>query len=397
MTRRVVVTGMGAVSAAGFGVAPLWQACLDGRSGVGLLDAPGFAASRVKIAAQVTGLDIAALFPPALANTLDRFSALALLAADEALAQAGLAGPLGERCAVILGTGVGGSVTMDAGSQAFYLGDRRPDPMSVPKIMPSAATSHVSMRFGVRGPSFAVSSACASSAQAIGLGLQMVQAGMVDRAIVGGSEAMLIPPVMRAWEMLRVLSPQASRPFSDGRDGMVLGEGSGILVIEAAEMARGVPIVELAGYGTSSDANDLLRPDPVGAARAMELALADAGLTAAEIGYVNAHGTGTVLNDASETAALRSVFRERLVSVPVSSTKPVHGHTIGAAGAIELIVSISALLAQIVPPTINYLRPDPNCDLDAVPNQAKSATFSAALSNSFAFGGINASLVVRAF
>lgn len=396
MARRVVVTGMGAVSAAGTGVAPLWEACRDGRSAVGLLDGPGFEQSRVRIAAQVLGLEIAALFPTALANTLDRFSALALLAADEALAQAGLTGPLGERCAVILGTGVGGAVSMDAGSQAFYLGDRRPDPMSVPKTMPSAATSQVSMRFGARGPSFAVSSACASSAQAIGLGLQMVRAGMVDRAIVGGSEAMLIPPVMRAWEMLRVLTLQASRPFSTGRDGMVLGEGAGVLVIEAAEMATGVPIVELAGYGTSSDANDLLRPDPVGAARAIELALADAGMAADEIGYVNAHGTGTVLNDASETAALRAIFGYGLAALPVSSTKPVHGHTIGAAGAIELIVAISALLAQIVPPTINYLGPDPKCELDAVPNAARARAFSAALSNSFAFGGINASLVVRA-
>lgn len=393
--RRVVVTGMGAVSACGTGVTDLWAACRDGRSAVSTLTAPGFANARVRIAAHIGDLDIAALFPPELANTIDRFSALALLAAEQAMAQAGLVGDLGDRCAVILGTGIGGAVTSDLASQSYYSGERRADPMSVPKIMPSAAVSQLSMRYGARGPTFAVSSACSSSAQAIGIGMQMVRSGMVDRAIVGGSEAMIVPPVMRAWEMLRVLSPTGSRPFSTGRDGMVLGEGAAVFVLEAASSDT-VGIVEVAGYGTSSDANDLLRPDPVGAARAMRLALDDAGIDIDGIGYVNAHGTGTVLNDVAETTALASVFGDRLPGLPVSSTKPVHGHTIGAAGALELAVTIAALQAQMVPPSINYLGPDDRCALDPVPNLGRSHRFEAAMSNSFAFGGINASLIVRA-
>lgn len=390
---------MGAVTAAGLGVDALWSAARDGRSTISALTAPGFENARIRHAAHLAGFDAAAHFAPEDVATLDRFSALALLAAREALAQSGLTGErLGDGFAVIVGSGIGGAVTSDAASMAYHVTRQRADPMSIPKIMPSAAASQISMHHGATGPTFCVSSACASSAQAIGLGLQMIQAGIVDRAIVGGSEAMLTPAVMRAWEVLRVLTPAVSRPFSKGRDGMVLGEGAGILVIEREDAAlarRAEPLCVLAGYGTSSDANDLLRPDPVGAARAMRLALEDADVSAADIGYVNAHGTGTVLNDAAESAALQAVFGDAGVP-PVSSTKPVHGHTIGAAGAIELIVAIRALLGQWLPPTINWASPDPNCDVDAVPNAGRPAKFSAAMSNSFAFGGINGSLVVRA-
>jgi nodulation protein E len=400
MSRQaVVVSGIGAVTAAGIGAMALWGAVRGGTSCIHSLDSPGFEKSRVRKAASVLNFDIAAYFDPPKVATLDRFAALALVAADEALEQSGLSDErLGERCAVILGSGIGGASTSEAAALGFHIGGQRPDPMAIPKIMPSASASQISMKYGAIGPVFCISSACASSSQAIGLGLQMIRAGIVDRAIVGGSEAMLTPAVMRAWEMLRVLTPGLNRPFSRDRDGMVLGEGAGVLVLERADecLARGAtPIAELCGYGTSGDAGDLLKPDPEGAARAMSAALADAGIGASNIGYVNAHGTGTILNDAAETLAIGRVFVGH--DVPMSSTKPVHGHTIGAAGAVELIVTIQALIHQWLPPTINWTTPDPQCAANVVPNTGRDTAMQFAMSNSFAFGGINASLVVRRY
>jgi nodulation protein E len=229
------------------------------------------------------------------------------------------------------------------------------------------------------------------------LGLQAIRSGLIDTCVVGGSEALLTPATFRAWEALRVMTPTLCRPFSRNRNGMVLGEGAAVLLLEAEETAharRTIPLAELAGYGTSCDAGDIVRPDPDGAARSMELALADAGLRADDIGYVNAHGTGTILNDVCESKALGMVFGDRLNRLPVSSTKPIHGHTLGAAGAIELIVTIHALRQQVAPPTINWLASDPHCIADPIPNEARPVPMRAALSNSFAFGGINASLVV---
>lgn len=401
MQRRVVITGMGAVTALGLGADTLWQAARDGHSGVKSIEFSRGDPLRIKIAAHFPEFDAASVLGRSVIASTDRFSAFALVAADEACKQAGvLSGAADERCGVIVGSGIGGVGTVEDGCYMFYVSKGRADPMTIPKVMPNAAASHISMRYGAKGPSFCVSSACSSAAQAIGLGLFLIRAGLIDRAIVGGAEALLSPAVFRAWEVLRVLTPTASRPFSQSRDGMVLGEGAGILVIEALECAekRGVPIIaELAGYGTTSDAGDLLRPDPQGAQRAMNLAIADAGLTPKEIGYVNAHGTATVLNDITETQALAGVFGGDLKQTAVSSTKPIHGHTLGAAGAIELIISIKALLDQIAPPTINWLGPDPKCDLDPVPGHSRPIETTAALSNSFAFGGINASLVVRRF
>ncbi len=400
MTRpRVVISGMGAVSAAGIGVPSLWGAVRDGVSRVRRLNDDAFAKSRVKQAASVPDFDIAAHFEPAKAATLDRFAAFALLAAEEAVRQSGLASErLGDRCAVIMGSGIGGASTSEAAALGFHVGGQRPDPMAIPKTMPSAAASHISMRYGATGPTLCISSACASSAQAIGIGLQMIRAGLIDQAIVGGSEAMLAPAVMRAWEMLRVLAPGLNRPFSRDRDGMVLGEGAGILVLEREDVCRargGRPIVELCGYGTSSDGRDLLRTDPAGAARSMSAAMGDAEIDPADIGYINAHGTGTVLNDIAETEAVRSVLGPS--RVPMSSTKPIHGHAIGAAGALELVVTVMAIVHQWLPPTINWTSPDPQCDFDVVANCGRPSIFHAAMSNSFAFGGINASLLVRAF
>ena len=398
--RRVVVTGLGSVSASGIGVEALWAAARDGISGVGPFHPPRGERLHVKIAAEAKDFDPGRYFDTNLLQMCDRFTLLALVATDEAMAQAGQPSgqPQGERTAVIVGSGIGSATTNDDGHYNFYVAREREDPLAIPRVMPNAAASQISMRYGCKGPSFAISSACSSGSQAIGIGAHLIRSGLADRAIVGGTEALLTPAVFRAWEALRVLTPTLCRPFSKGRNGMVLGEGAAILVIETLDtaIARDANVIaEIAGYGTSSDAGDLVRPDPDGAARSMMLALADADLEADAIDYVNAHGTGTILNDLTETEALKRVFGPRLNDLPVSSTKPIHGHALGAAGAIELIVTIKAMLAQTVPPTINWQDFDPKCDLDPVPNTGRKVPVRAALSNSFAFGGINASLIVK--
>ncbi|WP_425087097.1 beta-ketoacyl-[acyl-carrier-protein] synthase family protein [Stappia sp.] len=400
-TRRIVVTGMGAITAAGRGVESLWTAARDGRSGVSELLFDRYPRQRITKTAHIKDFDPADHLSAQEIKTTDRFAQLALVAAEEALKNAGIdtAAPLGPRTGAIIGSGIGGAWTTDNGNYSFYVTHERPDLLTIAKVMPNAAASQVSMRYGVRGPSLAISSACASGTQAVGYGLQMIRAGIIDAALVGGSEALLTPSTFRAWEVLRVMAPEACRPFSDKRNGMVLGEGAAVLMIEELEhaLARGAtPLAEIAGYGTTSDAADLLRPTVEGPAGSMTAALQDAGLAPDEIDYVNAHGTGTILNDISETRALRQVFGDRLSSLSVSSTKPIHGHALGAAGAIELVVTVEAMRAQIAPPTINWLAPDPKCDLDPVPNEARAHRISAALSNSFAFGGINATLALRA-
>lgn len=398
--RRVVVTGLGAITAAGSGVPALWEAAREGRSGVSDFRLDRYPRQRITRAAHIAGFDPAAHLSEQELKTTDRFAQLALVAAAEALKQAGLdtGAPLGPRFGAIIGSGIGGSWTTDDGHYAFYVTETRTDLLTIAKVMPNAAASQISMRYGVRGPSLAISSACASGTQAVGYGLQMIRAGMADAMLVGGSEALLTPATFRAWEVLRVMAPETCRPFSDKRNGMVLGEGAAVLVIEELEHAlkRGAtPLAEIAGYGTTSDAGDLLRPTVEGPAAAMANALADAGLTPRDIGYVNAHGTGTVLNDISESEALRQVFGAHIGEVSVSSTKPIHGHALGAAGAIELVITVQALRDNIAPPTINWLAPDPKCLADPVPNTARARPIDAAISNSFAFGGINATIALR--
>jgi nodulation protein E len=400
--RRCVISGLGCVSAAGPGVAALWTKVRAGESAVKPLCLPRLEHQQVKTAAHFPEFDAASCLDKALAETTDRFTQFALVAAAEAMAQAQARAPLvfGHRMGVIIGSGIGGAVTSDDQHYKFYVAKTRTDPMTIPRVMPNAAASHISMRYGATGPCFAVSSACSSASQAIGLGLQLLRAGVIDTCIVGGSEALLTPAIFRAWESLRVMTSTLCRPFSRNRNGMVLGEGAGVLVIEAEDtcLARGAtPLVLLAGYGTSSDAQDIVRPDSEGAARSMALALSDAGLAPRDVGYVNAHGTGTILNDSCESAALRKIFGFDLPGIAVSSTKPVHGHTLGAAGAIELIITICALMEQVAPPTINWLEPDPSCIADPIPNAARARPIIAALSNSFAFGGINACLAVTAY
>ena len=274
------------------------------------------------------------------------------------------------------------------------------DPLCIPKIMTNAAASWVSMTYGAKGPVYCNSTACSSASQSIGMAYQMVKAGIMDRCITGGSEACVVPGVFRAWELLRVLSPTGCAPFSANRNGMVLGEGAGILVIESlrSAQARGAEILaEIVGYGTSSDAGDLLRPDPDGAARAMQSALDDAGIAPGDVGYVNAHGTATVANDISETQAMRDVFGEVFDELAVSSTKPVHGHALGAAGALETVVTLGALRAQLAPPSLNFDSVDPKIDFTPVTGSARALDTAYCATNSFAFGGINASLILGRF
>ena len=396
--RRVAVSGMGAVSAVGIGCDALWRAARDGQSGIGPIDLPHAQGNRVRIGGAVDAFDPAGLIDEVTLRTCERYAQFALVAAQEAVAHAGLdrAAFANGRSAAIIGTGVGGIGTIEAGCRSYYAGQKY-DTFAVPRSMPSSAASHVSIAFDVLGPTFAVSSACASGAQAIGLAMGMIRAGMIDRAIVGGAESCLSPGTMRSWEYLRVLTNDKCRPFSTGRSGMAIGEGAGILVIEAEDVlaARGgTPLAWLAGYGTSSDARDMLQPDVDGAARAIAQGLADAGLGPEAIGYVNAHGTGTVLNDLNEAKALHVVFGDRIADVAVSSSKPVIGHTLGAAGALELLITIAALREQVIPPQINCIAPDPRCALRIPVDGAEPRAFDAALSNSLAFGGINAVLVV---
>jgi nodulation protein E len=396
---EVVITGMGAISAAGIGIEAFEEAVLAGVPGDRDLVGPRLEGLSVRRAAQVQNYDAAAFFDRRTLAGLDLFSQYALIAAGEAVELSGIAEMVlaGPDTAVIIGTGIGGVSTLDEGSHAVYaLGSNRVDVQSVPRVMPSAAGSQISMRYKTNGPSFAVSSACSSSTQAIGLGLMLLRAGVVRRAIVGGSEACIAFSVMKAWEALRVMTPTKCRPFSLDRNGMMLGEGAAVFVLELEEDARsrGAKVLaRLCGYGTTSDGKDILRPDQAGCAGAMQAALDDAGISPDQIGYINAHGTGTIANDATESAAIAAVFGEYGSKVPVSSTKPIHGHALGAAGALELAASVIALRNQTLLPNANFLAADPACPVNLVHNTV-ATDIEYVLSNSFAFGGINSALVV---
>jgi nodulation protein E len=294
---------------------------------------------------------------------------------------------------------VGGMTTLDDGFHRLYAeGSKRVHPLTIPKMMISAAVSHLTIAHHITGPSFTVASACASANHAMGVAFQMVRSGMAEAALTGGCEAVFTLGAMKSWEALRVMAPDTCRPFSRKRLGMVLGEGAAILVLEERDhaVARGADILaEIAGCGMSSDAADIVLPSEAGATAAMAACLADAGLKPEDVGYINAHGTGTQANDATETRAIHAVFGERAKKIPVSSTKAMHGHALGAAGAIELAATVIAMREGFIPPTVNYDEPDPGCDLDYVPNEARQARFDVALSNSFAFGGHNGVIAVK--
>jgi nodulation protein E len=402
-TRRVAITGMGAVASVGSDVASVWQAVKNGQSGIGPIRTIPTDRLTASTAAEILDFNASAHFDARRLPMLDRTSQLALVASREAVRQAfpeGLkaAGISATRAGAILGAGLG-LESFDSAYQTLYgEGSNRLHPFTVPRIMPNAPASHVSIEFGIRGPCFAVASACASSTHAIGLSFQMIQSGMLDAVVTGGSDASLCVGFIKAWDALRVLSPDACRPFSKDRSGLVIGEGAATLVLEEWQHAqdRGATIhAELIGFGMSADACDITAPDQDGAARAMRAAIDDAGIDPEAIGYVNAHGTGTRLNDRTETSALRQIFGARLPHLPVSSTKSMLGHCMNAAGALEAVVTVMALREGILPPTMGFREPDPECEIDCVPNVSRRAPIEVAMTNSFAFGGLNAALVIR--
>ncbi len=399
--RRVVITGMGCVSALGPSATATWAAMREGRPGIGPLLGLGDTTLRTAIAAQAQGFVAAQHFDDKRLVLLDPVSQYALVAAREAVAQSGVTfeGERGERTAVVIGTGIGGASTQDQMARRLYgEGNPRVHPMAIVRVMPNAPASQISLEFGLRGPTFAVASACASSNHALGQALMLLQTGSADAALAGGVEACITVGTVKAWEAMRVMADDTCRPFSKGRRGLVLGEGAGVFVLETLEhaQARGAAILaELVGAGMTADAADIVMPDASGAARAMRLALYQGGLALQEVDYINAHGTGTAANDATETRAIRALFGAHADDLAVSSTKSMHGHALGGGGAIELVAVIGALREGVLSPTINYLEADPECDLNVVPNTAQQRPVRAALSNSFAFGGLNAVLALR--
>lgn len=399
--KRVVITGAGTINALGHDVPSTFEAMREGRCGIGPLDIRDVDRLAVQIGGQVRGYDENAHFNRQQIALYDRFTQFTLLAARQAMAQSGIEfhGEDADRSGVILGTSGGGLTTQDENYRAVYEeGKNRVHPFIVPKLMNNAATSHVSMEFNLRGPSFTVATACASSNHAMGLAYQMVRSGAAPAMLTGGSESMLVFGGVKAWEGLRVMSKDACRPFSANRNGMVQGEGAGVFVFEEYEhaKARGAEILaEVVGFAMSSDASDIVMPSKQGAARAISGALKDARLDPSQVGYVNAHGTGTAANDKTESAAVADVFGSHADKLMISSTKSMHGHLIGGTGAVELLACIMALKDGIIAPTIGYQEPDPECALDVVPNEAREATVETVLSNAFAFGGLNAVLALR--
>jgi len=401
---RVVVTGLGAVSPIGLTAAAYWQSLKQGVSGLGPITlVPTPEELLQKVAAEVKDFDPLKHFDERQLMTLDRVSQFAVVAAREAIAQAGLVfdTDLSVRTACIVGSGVGGQTTHDDNFRRIYRENKtRVFPLTIPKLMVNAPASQISMFCGLRGPAFVVASACASATHAIGLAFHMLRSGQVDCAVTGGTEACITFGTLRGWEAMRVMSPDVCRPFSAERKGMVLGEGAAALVLEplSRARARGAEILgEIVGFGMSADAADITAPDLGGMTRAMEGALADAQLAPQAVQYINAHGTGTAANDEAETKALHSVFGPHAGKLAVSSTKSMVGHALGAAGALEMVATVMALKEGVAPPTIGYLERDPVCDLDYVPNEARAITIEVALSNSFAFGGLNAVLAVSRF
>ena len=399
---RVVVTGIGCVSPLGHTAAATWAAMREGRCAIGPITTLPREALRFGIAAEVQGFDPLAHFDEKRLILLDRVSQFALVAAREAIAQAGIdfaEDNLGENTAVVIGSGVGGEQTHDAASRRLY-GENNPrlHPLTIVRLMANAPACQISIEHGLRGPAFATVSACSSANHALAQAFHMVRSGVADAAVAGGSEACITFGVIKAWEAMRVMADDTCRPFSKQRRGMVLGEGAGVIVLETLERAqrRGAKILaEFAGAGMSADAGDIVFPSETGAALAMQRALRDGGLTVDDIDYINAHGTATPANDPTESKAIRRVFGARADALAVSSTKSMHGHALGAAGALELVAAIGAIGDGVVPPTANFVDPDPECDLDYVPNIARDLHVRAVLSNSFAFGGLNAVVALK--
>ena len=415
---QVVITGFGVLSASGTEANTFWENLAAGKSSLGPLTRVSTEHLTTRVAGEITGFNPENEFGKEV-DFLDRFSQLAVICARRALADAGLPQRLDsnagnangagiyapERVGVLTGTGMGGICSQDQGFRQIY-GEHqsRIHPFLIPRSMYSAATSQIGMNTGARGPSFTISTACASSTHALGEAWKLIRSGAADMMIAGGSDAPLTFGVIKAWEAMRVLAAagddpgRACRPFSRDRNGLVLAEGAAMFVLESANTARrrGARVLaELAGYGATADAGHITQPSVEGAAGAMTGALTSAGLAPADIDYINAHGTGTKLNDSTEIAAIKRAFGAAATRLSISSTKSMHGHAMGASGAIELAATLLAMRHNLVPPTANYSQPDPDCDLDITPNQARPRRIRAALTNSFAFGGLNAVLAIR--
>lgn len=399
--KRVVITGAGTINALGHSVQATLEAMREGRCGIGELEFRDVDRLAIRIGGQVRGFEAEGRFNRQQMSLYDRFTQFTLTAAKEAIEQSGLEfhGELSAKAGVVLGNSGGGMQTLDENYRSVYEdGKNRVHPFVVPKLMNNAAAGHVSMQFNLKGPSFTVSTACASSNHAMSQAFQMVRSGMSPVMITGGSESMLCFGGVKAWEGLRVMSKDACRPFSANRNGMVQGEGAGVFVFEEYEhaKARGAEaLCEVIGFAMSSDAADIVMPSKQGAARAIAGALRDARIDASDVGYINAHGTGTAANDKTECAAVADVFGPHADQLMISSTKSMHGHLIGGTGAVELLACIMALRDGVIAPTIGYEEADPECALDVVPNEAREAKVDVVLSNAFAFGGLNAVLALR--
>jgi nodulation protein E len=402
--RRVAITGLGIISPLGLNLADSWKALREGRPAIGPLTSVNSSSVNLKIqnGAEVHGFDPLKHFEGGKDAQLDRFAQFSVVAAREAFRDSGveLTPELRERSAIVCGSAVGGQASIEAGFEDLWVQGRgRVHPLTIPKTMANAGASHISMDLGLSGPVYTVSTACSSANHAMGQAFRLVRDGLADFAVTGGAEAIFTLGMLKAWEAMRVISPDTCRPFSKDRRGMILGEGGAMLTLEPFESAkaRGAKIYsEICGFGMTSDAHHLTQPTVDGPARAMKGALREAGLAPESIGYINAHGTGTPGNDPVESRAIREVFGAHADKIGVSSTKSMHGHALGAAGALEAVATVMALHHGILPPTANYNERDPECDLDYIPNQARAQKVEAALSNSFAFGGLNAVVAFRA-
>jgi nodulation protein E len=399
--RRVVVTGMGSISALGKTVGETWQNVVDCKSGIGPITMIDTADLRFKNGGEIKNYNALDHFTDKEINLIDRFAQLGVIAAREAVQQSGIewTDELKDNCCVIMGTSIGGQETTESSFYSLFKeGKNRVNLFTIPRIMPNAAASHITMQFGITGFAYAISTACASSNHAIGNAFWMVRNGACDMAITGGSETPVNFGFLKAWEALRVVDPVTCRPFSKDRQGMILGEGGAILVLETLDAAlqRGADIyAEIVGFGMSSDAGHITKPEQKGPEKAMRMALKDADISPDKIDYINAHGTGTLANDSLETAAIKAVFGDHAKELAVSSTKSLHGHVLGGTSAIEAVITSCALKHQVYPPTANYTVPDPECDLDVVANKSRKGEMNYAMSNSFAFGGLNAVLVFK--
>ena len=405
MKNRVVITGMGGVSSIGMSVPEIYNSLREGKSGIGQLEFPDVSRLKVKTGGQIKNFDPSNFFELKQVGRMDRFSQFALLAANEAITTSGLKTckeDWSENAGIILGSSIGGIETINYSyKQVFEEGHNRLHPLTIPKIMNNSATSLISIEYQIQGPSFTVSSACSSANHAMGLAYETIKSRKSEVMITGGSESFLSFGGIKPWESLRILSQSKCRPFSKGRDGLVHGEGAGIFVFESLESAkkrRATIIAEVVGFSMSSDASDLIKPNNIRPKKALRGVLKDGMINKTEVSYINAHGTGTILNDKVECEAINTVFGPHTRALKVSSTKAMHGHLIGATAAIELLACTLAVSEKVIPPTINYVGLDPDCDLDVVPNYSQELkSVDVVLNNSFAFGGMNAVLALRKY